>query len=392
MDKSQTFNTLEVNSIKTNKLDYSYSNNVLYINNLNAKHIKLDSSFSNYYLVTQDNNMDIIINLSSQTIGTRFRVLITNIQKSLKISCVNSNDKFKGVIKINNNSGNINQESLTNNLRKKITLSSDNSEVLYIPSYKLGLYNGGYIDLIYTGNKYCNKPEDIQIGYWLVNSELIGLINLPKTIQPLVNNSYILTLYILPDKNKIICATTKNPIDNTVYFNNVTNNITNNVTNNNNINIFLDLTYTIHIITVDNNNLVYNSETYNSSIDTNIYNIEICNNFLSTDANTYISLNDIVDNNSNTLKFISDYSNEIEKYNIQETYNTNISDYNKLNIINYNIKKGSNTIISGNFNIISMRSYNNSDVNNNILPSLLFGNYNIFTHNNNNIILDESKY
>jgi len=388
MDKSQTFNTLEVNSIKTNKLDYSYSNNVLYINNLNAQHIQLDSSFSNYYLVTQDNNMNISIKLSSQTVGTRFRILITNIQKSLKISCVYNNDKFKGTIKINNNSGNVNQETLTNNLRKKITLSSNLSDILYIPSHKIGLYNGGYIDLVYTGDKYCNKPTDIQIGYWLVNSELIGSINLPKNIQPLVNNSYILTLYILPSINKIICATTKNPVDNTVYFNNVTNN---------NVNIFLDLTYTIHIITVDNNNLVYNSETYNSSIDTNIYNIEICNNFLSTDANTYISLKDVINNGSNTLKFISEFNKNISnvetlKYNIEETYNTNITDYKKLNIINYNIKNTSNTIISGNFNIISMKSYNNSDINTNTLPSLLFGNYNIFTHNQNKIILDESKY
>ena len=81
MDKSQTFNILEVDKIKTNKLEYSYSNNIININRNNSKNIVLDSSYSNFYLVTQDSNMDIIIKLSSQKIGTKFRILITNVQK-----------------------------------------------------------------------------------------------------------------------------------------------------------------------------------------------------------------------------------------------------------------------------------------------------------------------
>ena len=212
MDKSQTFNILEVNNIKTNKLDYSYSNNIININRNNSNTIVLDNSYSNYYLVTQDSNMDIILQLSSQKIGTKFRILITNVQKSLKIVCVNSYDKFKGVIKISNNSGNINEEILNNNLKKNITQTIDNfSDILYIPSTKLGLYNGGYIDLLYTGNIYCNKTVNTELGYWLVNSELIGDINLPKYIySETTNNNYLLTIYISINTNKIICVTTKN--------------------------------------------------------------------------------------------------------------------------------------------------------------------------------------
>ena len=44
MDKSQTFNILEVEKIKTNKLDYSYSNNIININRNNSQTIVLDNS------------------------------------------------------------------------------------------------------------------------------------------------------------------------------------------------------------------------------------------------------------------------------------------------------------------------------------------------------------
>ena len=123
MDESQIFNILEVNNIRTNKLEYSYNNNIIYINNLNAKHIKLNNSYSNSYLVTQDNSMDIDIKLSSQVIGTKYRILITNRQNTFKLSCVYNNDKFKGIVKINNNSSTINQDILNNNLKKKIHIN-----------------------------------------------------------------------------------------------------------------------------------------------------------------------------------------------------------------------------------------------------------------------------
>lgn len=393
MDKSQTFNILEVNKIKTNKLDYSYSNNIISINNYNSQNIVLDSSYSNYYLVTQDSNMDIILKLSSQKIGTKFRILITNVQKSLKISCIDEFDKFKGIVKISNNSGNINEESLNNNLKKNITQTSNISDIIYIPSFKLGLYNGGYIDLIYTGNKYCDKKTNSEIGYWLVNSELIGEINLPKNIV-LQNTTvpYILTIYILVDTtidtnlDKVICVTTKNTLTNKIYFNKVSNN---------NIALFLDLYYDVRIVTVNDNIEVYNINTYDSTNTTlNNYNLEISNKH-----DQFISLGDLNTSNSNKniLKFLNEFNyntNNLEtlNYNIRELYNTNVTDYNKLNILKYKIKKNSNTIIQGILNINSIRSYNNNNDINNNLPNLLFGYYNIFTDKSNNIILDESKY
>ena len=48
--------------------------------------------------------------------------------------------------------------------------------------------------------------------------------------------------------------------------------------------------------------------------------------------------------------------------------------------------------MNGFFNIISCKSYNNDNNTNIILPSLLFGNFNIFTDTDNKIILDENKY
>ena len=390
MDDSQIFNILEVNNIRTNKLEYSYNNNIIYINKLNAKHIKLNSSYSNSYLITQDNSMDIDIKLSSQVIGTKYRILITNRQNTFKLSCFYNNDKFKGIVKINNNSSTINQDSLNNNLRKKNTYKSNYSDILYIPSYKLGLYNGGYIDIIYTGNKYNNIPISNENGYWMVYGELIGNINIPKNIIPLTTTTYILTIYILPSTNKIICVTTKNPVTNYIYFNKI---------NNNNISIFLDLTYTVQIITVNDNILVYNSDSYNSSISSNIYNIEICNNLLTTNTNTFVSLKDAnpSNTNKNNLKFISEFKknslvNETLQYNINEPYNSNIVEYNKLNTINFNIKNSSTVVIDGFFNIISCKSYNSNNNIDIILPSLLFGNFNIFTDSENKIILDENKY
>jgi len=393
MDKSQTFNILEVDKIKTNKLEYSYSNNIININRSNSKNIVLDNSYSNFYLVTQDSNMDIIVKLSSQKIGTKFRILITNVQKSLRIICVNNYDKFKGVIKINNNSANINNEILNNNLKKNITQTIDNySDIIYIPSTKLGLYNGGFIDLLYTGNNYCNKKINTEIGYWLVNSELIGDINLPKNILLHdINIPYLLTIYISINTNKIICVTTKNMINNTIYFNNI---------NNNNIILFLDLCYDIKIVTVNDNIEVYNSKLYDSSNTTLYnYNLEICNNLLTTNTNTFISVKDLnaTNNNKNTLKFINEFNYDISNvdthnYNISEIYNTNIINYNNLNVLKYRIIENSNTIIEGFFNIKTIKSYNNSTSIENILSNSLFGYYTMFTEVNNNIVLDESKY
>ena len=250
MNDSQTFNTLEVNKIKTNKLQYSYSNNTIYINKLNSNQIILDDSYSNYYLVTQDNSMDINITLSSRVIGTKFRIFITNVQNSLKLKCNFDYDKFKGVIKLNNNSSTINQDTLNNNLKKKITYNSDHSDIIYIPSKDLGLYNGGYIDIVYIGNESNNVPTNNENGFWLVYGELIGVINIPKTIASLNTNRYLLTIYIITSNTNtnILFATTKNPINNFIYFNKVVNN---------NILIFYGLEYNINIVDCSNNSIIY---------------------------------------------------------------------------------------------------------------------------------------
>ena len=153
--------------------------------------------------------------------------------------------------------------------------------------------------------------------------------------------------------------------------------------------------YDIRIVTVNDNIEVYNSNLYNSTNTTLYnYNLEISNKH-----DLYISINDnnTENSNRNTLKFLNEFNYDIDNsetlnYNIRELYNTNTTDYDKLNILKYRIKKNSNIIIEGIFNIITIRSYNNNDNINNNLPNLLFGYYNIFTEKNNNIMLDESKY
>ena len=179
--------------------------------------------------------MDINIQLKSQIIGTKYKILITNKQKSLRINCKHINDKFKGTCKINNNSNLLNTETLNNNLNKKIINMNNGvyDDIIFIPETALGLYNGGYIDLVYTGNEYCNVPTNNEVGYWIVNGNLIGDIKIPKSIISNNTTQMILTLYLLYKeillnneilkKQKIICATTKHPTTNEIYFNNVEN-------------------------------------------------------------------------------------------------------------------------------------------------------------------------
>ena len=135
MDTSQNFNILEVDTLKTNKLDYYCSNNILNITTNNSNTIQLNETYSDYLLITKDYNMDINIELTSQKIGTKYRILITNKQKSLRINCRNINDKFKGSCKINNNNNLINNELLKNNLSKKIINKNDSiyNDIIFIP-------------------------------------------------------------------------------------------------------------------------------------------------------------------------------------------------------------------------------------------------------------------
>ena len=65
---------------------------------------------------------------------------------------------------------------------------------------------------------------------------------------------------------------------------------------------------------------------------------------------------------------------------------------NGLKRLEYRGYDSSGVAIYNGSNIVSCKSYNNIDNTNIILPSLLFGNFNIFTDTDNKIILDENKY
>jgi hypothetical protein len=389
MDKSQNFNILEVNNLKTNKLDYSYSNNILNITTNNSKKIILNSNHSDNILNTQDYNMDINIKLTSQIIGTKHRILITNKQNSLRIYCKNANDKFKGTCKINNNSNLINNDILKNNLTKKIVNINDDicNDIIFIPESTLGLYNGGYIDLIYTGNANTNIPTGGEVGFWYVSGNLIGNIYIPKNIITTATINMILSIYILNkgEKKKIICATTKHPTTNEIYFNNV---------ENNNISIFLNLNYNIQIIDVETTTVIYNSETYDSQNSNNLHNLKINKNlYTGASGDGFISLKnqDSSDSNRNTLAFINGFNQntgETLNYNIKTVYNSTITDYNKLNIIQYKIEKSNLEIIGGFFNIIDINSYNSNNIDTVSLPNFVIGQYNIFTDTENNMGVD----
>ena len=389
MESSQNFNILEVNTLKTNKLDYSYSNNILNITSNNCNLIELNHLHSDYYLFTKDNNMNINIKLNTQIIGTKYRLFITNQQKSLKIIC-NNNNKFRGSLIINNNSNSINNDSILNNLKKKLINTSynqinlDSYDILYIPSTNLGLYNGGYIDLVYIGNNNCNLPGSNELGYWLVYGNLIGNINIPKNI--ITDTQMLLTIYLNITKNNIVYVTTTNTINNEIYFN---------IIKDNHINLFLNTTYKICIIDINTNTKLYDSETYNSSND--IYNIKICDNLLTLNESntneTYISLKDTNQGISNSLLFVKEFnknSGETLNYNILPTFNVDILDYNKLNVIKYRIVKENTLILEGFFNITDIESYNNNNDNSINLPNLLIGQYNIFNDKENNINTDSN--
>lgn len=390
MDTSQNFNILEVNTLKTNKLDYSYSNNILDITTNNSKTLQINKNHSDYSLITKDYNMDINIELTSQKIGTKHRILITNKQKSLRIYCKYVNDKFKGSCKINNNSNLINTETLKNNLTKKIININDGvyNDIIFIPESSLGLYNGGYIDLVYTGNSNSNIPTGNEVGYWCVSGNLIGNIKIPKSIIASVSIQMILSIYLLNNgtKKKIICATTKHPTTNEIYFNNV---------ENNNISLFLNSYYKIQLIDIETSNVIYNSDTYDSSNSNNLYNIKINKHlYLGTAGDGFISLKNqnTADTTKNTLSFLNNFDRTVGigitnalNFNIQPLYNKTITDYKKLNVIQYKIEKSDVEIVTSFFNIIDIQEYNKSTENTVILPNSIIGKYNIFTDSENKI-------
>ena len=197
----------------------------------------------------------------------------------------------------------------------------------------------------------------------------------------------ILSIYILNkgEKKKIICATTKHPTTNEIYFNNV---------ENNNISIFLNLNYNIQIIDVETTTVIYNSETYDSQNSNNLHNLKINKNlYTGASGDGFISLKnqDSSDSNRNTLAFINGFNQgtgETLNYNIKTVYNSTITDYNKLNIIQYKIEKSNLEIIGGFFNIIDINSYNSNNIDTVLLPNFVIGQYNIFTDTENNMGVD----
>lgn len=390
MDNSQNFNILEVDTLKTNKLDYFYSNNILDITTNNCKTLQLNNTHSDYILITQNYNMDINIQLTSQKIGTKYRILITNKQKSLRINCKYIYDKFIGTCKINNNSNLVNTDTIKNNLSKKITNINDGvyNDIIFIPETSLGLHNGGYIDLVYIGNTNSNIPTGNEVGYWRVSGNLIGNIQIPKSIIATSSTQMILTLYLLNNgsKKKVICATTKHPTTNEIYFNNV---------ENNNISIFLNLSYRIQIVDIETSIILYDSNIYDSSKPTYLYNIKI-NKYLypGTVGDGFISLKNqnTADTSKNTLSFLNNFDRTVGigttnalNFNIQPLYNKTITDYKKLNVIQYKIEKSDVEIITSFFNIIDIQEYNKSTENTVILPNSIIGKYNIFTDSENKI-------
>ena len=161
---------------------------------------------------------------------------------------------------------------------------------------------------------------------------------------------------------------------------------------------FIWASYIIQIFDIETSLIVYNSETYDSSDisdTTNLYNIKINKNlYLNTSGDGFISLKNqnTADTTKNTLSFLNEFdrtigigTNNATDFNIQPLYNKTITDYKKLNIIQYKIEKSDIEIISGFFNIIDINAYNNIISNTVTLPNILMGKYNIFTDVENKI-------
>ena len=374
---SINFNILEAEQIKTNKLDYSNKKNVIYINKNNCSNIILNHKYTNTVLITQDSDMDIHINLTSTKIGTKFKLLLTNIQKSLKIETLIESDKIIGEYKLNNNSSIENEISIENKLKKrKINKSNkEGNNIIYIPDYKLGLYNGGYLELVYIGDIYCNL-SNTNTNNWLIDGNLIGDIIVPKYIKK--NDNCVLTLYISLKENnnienKILYVTTK--INDVVYFNKV---------DNNNIILFLNLNYRLKLINVIDNTVLYDS----SITTTQLYNISV-----KSDNNTFISLTDM--NNTLDLGNINNNITNIKPlYNIQTNQLYNIENN---NILEYKIQKiidqtNIELLQDVYLNIIDLNAYYNeiTDYSTSVLKeinneSIIFDIYNGFTEKTNKI-------
>ena len=378
IDQDEEFLNLEVDKMKTNKLEYSYKNNIIYITNNNCKNLVLNENDSDSLIITNDSEMDIHIKLKSKKVGTNFRILITNIQKTFKISCDDSNDKIIGQYKFYHNSNIIEVNSKENKLKKLFILKSIDAgnEILYIPHYDYGLYNGGFLELNYLGTNYNNIPEvvsnqtsDLYEGKWILEGNLVGFINIPKYIT--LNSNIKLKLYINLQAKKI--HSVSSILNNQIYFNKLY--------DFKNFLLFFNQNYNIiELIDYSNNSIIYTSNVVSSSQN---YNIQIKNK-----NGVYIDIKDKL--NLHTINSEIDFI--ISQYDI---LNNQIKNVVNQNILNYKIitTNNSNIILEGFINIIDINAYYNgiNDSSNGVVneinsENLLFNVYNGFSDSNNNII------
>ena len=376
MDKSINFNILEVNTLKTNKLIYSNSKNVIELNQYNCTNLILNQNDSNSLINTIDVDMDINITLSCRQVGVKYRLIISNRQKSLRINCKSDLDTFKGQYKLNNNNNIKNNNTVENNLKKKALCKTDSAEIIYIPVYQFGLYNGGYIDFTYIGDKYGNMPSSNINGTWLVDGNLIGEINIPRTINNYLSpiDKINLIIYSLEDNSNnlhLLYAISK--IDTYQYFNKL---------NNNNLFLFLNSRYNIKIIDIESG-----IEMYDSNKTSNTYNIKIKS--VSENAEDFVDLNNVLYNNN----FVEGLINNSNFNNIQVLYNNGIvpiKEYNMLNTIEFKIEKMIKGVMTdilntSYFNLIDLKAYYNNNSDELTLPNIFIDVYNGFTIKKNNI-------
>jgi len=369
INQDEEFGNLQVNKIKTQKLNYSYYNNIIYIDSNNCKNIALNKNDSDSLIVTNESELDINIILNSRIIGTHYKVFITNIQNSLKISCLNDSDTFIGNYKLNHNSNIIETSDKDNKQKKQLICKSNNigNRILFIPNHDLGLYNGGFLEFTYLGTNNNNQPEiksnqssELYEGKWLVNGNLVGFINIPETITP--NISKTLKMYLNLSEKSIDFTTSTN--NNSRYFNKLY--------DNQNIILFLTINYNlIQIIDSNTNNILYDSS------------INIQQNYglqIKDKTGEFIDSKD-------KLNFHTIHSDINHIQSLFDTTNNTIKNVENKNILEYKIIDNANNqdvILQGIFNIIDINAYFNSTDNINF-ENLIFDVYNGFTNINNKL-------
>lgn len=335
--KYYELNNLFVNNLKVNNIISIDNSKIIKLNNITSSNLILNRNDNNNTIITENDNMDINIILSNNIINTKYKILITKNQKSLKISCKNNEDKIIGNYNLYNKSyinNDINEQKKSYFLK-----SNDNNKIFYIPKSEYGLIEGTIITLEYIDN-----------NIWYLQGNLVGNIVYELNLYEKINE---LIIYICLERKKIIYVITKT--NNTYYFNKHLEN---------NIILFLKNNYSI-IKLID---IKTNVELFNNSEVLNNYKIKIKRNEIFSDLN---NLN-LIDNS---------FSNLNELFNISNNSYYNIDNNNN---IEYRIINNNNEIIIENvfLNILDINSYYGNNIINNIeLNTLLFDMYNGFILN-----------